>query len=330
MANLMLTTRCNFDCDYCFGKEMIGKGHAQQTMSMPLFNTILDWFERAQMSHLDIHLMGGEPTLSPHFGDILSELARRRLRYVVFSNFSTVLDPGLLEKSVRQDGRWVVNVNDPSNYTRNQLTRLHQHLNSAGRCAMLTLNITDSTTRFDYILDYIDRFGLDRKIKIGVALPTLDHRNIHVKRDEFPAVAEHILRLVDEAADRKIEVAFECGVAYCLFTDIQREKLEGVHISHCGSRLDITPTGNVINCLPLCSIASIPFDNFKHYGEALSWFQNTLSPYRSIGSGAECLTCRYLTEGLCQACLAETLWKLNKIAIPPYPDAKEQCRLSTT
>lgn len=324
MANLMLTTDCNFNCEYCFGKEMIGKGHSRHTMTMSLFNEILDWFERAQMDNMDIHLMGGEPTLSPHLDDILEELGQRKIRYVIFSNFSAKLDRRVLEKSIKHDARWVVNANDPSNYTGNQLKRLHQHLEIAGRFAMLTLNITDSATKFDYILDYIDRFGLDRKVKIGVALPTLDHRNIYVKRDEYPAVAGHIIRLVDEADDRNIDVEFECGVAYCLFNDEQRKKLDGVQVSHCGSRLDITPTGNIINCLPLCSIASIPFHNFMDYGDALSWFQNALSHYRSIGSCAECLTCRHLAAGLCQACLADTLWKLNKIILPPFQDGKEK------
>ena len=41
MANLMITTYCNFTCRYCFGLDMIGPEHAKTHMSWETFLNLL-------------------------------------------------------------------------------------------------------------------------------------------------------------------------------------------------------------------------------------------------------------------------------------------------
>lgn len=314
----MLTTACNFRCDYCFGMEMIGPGHPQQTMSWRLFLDILDWIDRANMPEMDIHLMGGEPTLSPLFGGMVSELARRKRKIVVFSNATIPINEKTLAESARFGTRWIVNVNLPDTYRGHQLQTLQEHLALLGPAALITFNITNPSTEFDHVFVYIDRFGLARHLKIGVALPTLDHTNVYVKREDFPEIAARIMALVDKAEKSSVSLEFECGVPYCLFTAEQHKKLEGVPISHCCSRLDITPTGNVINCLPLCRVAAIPYSSFRDYGQAREWFQKALAPYASFGSTSACPTCEHLIQGRCRTCLAHAMCDLDHIVLPPW------------
>jgi len=321
MANLMLTTACNFTCDYCFGKEMIGPGHAQQTMSWDLFLDILDWIDRGSIPELDVHLMGGEPTLSPLFNDMIGELIRRKRRIVVFSNLCVPMDTTVLADSSRLGIRWTINVNDPSSYRGRQIQTLQEHLALLGSAAVVTLNITSPSTEFDHVLSYIEDFGLARCLKVGVTLPTLDHVNAYVKREDYPGIAVRIMALNDAAGNKGIEVEFECGVPYCLFTAEQHKRFGGLRVSHCGSRLDITPTGNVINCLPLCRVVAIPYSDFADYRQAREWFRRALMPYASFGGTSACPTCEHLVQGRCMACLAHAMWNLDHIALPPLPQS---------
>ena len=320
MANLMITTACNFRCPYCFGLDLFGSGQARQYMPVPLFEQLLDWIDRADVPTLAIHLMGGEPTLHPAFSHMVEELARRGRRIAVFSNAAAPLDEALVRRSVDLGVRWIVNCNPPDTYRDNQLDLLHQHLALLGQAAHITFNLTDGQTPFQYVLDYIEQYGLNRSIKLGVALPTLEHRNVHAGWDALPAIAQQILKLLSETRRRQIDLEFECGVPYCLFSEEQHAKLGGIHVSHCGSRLDITPAGEVINCLPLCRVASVPFGRFQNYCQAREWFQRMQAPYRQVGSAARCLSCIYRLQGRCSACLAQGMGEYSRIALPPLPD----------
>jgi hypothetical protein len=188
-----------------------------------------------------------------------------------------------------------------------------------GSAATITFNLTDARTPYGYVFDYIERFGLNRQIKLGVALPTLEHRNVHAQWGEMPAIAEHIMTLFREGRQRQITVGFECGVPYCLFNEAQHAELGNVCVSHCGSRLDITPAGMVINCLPLSRVAAVPFRDFDNYRIAREWFQRQQSPYRQVGSTARCLFCAHRLEGLCSACLAFGMGDYARIPLPPLP-----------
>ncbi|HBA84554.1 MAG TPA: hypothetical protein DCZ95_10710 [Verrucomicrobia bacterium] len=321
MANIMLTTACNFRCDYCFGRQLIGPEHPIQMMDPDLYRRLLDWIDAANMPNLDVHLMGGEPTLHPKFSELAEELVQRGRKAVVFSNLSAPLPKEVLERCVENDVMWVVNANAPSSYLPVQLEHLHRNLAVVGDQAMLTFNITGPDTDFDYIFDLIAQHKLAHSIKIGITLPTLDHQNAHVKREQYPGVAKRVMELHEEALRQNVRIEFECGVAYCVFSPAQRALLKDIHISHCGSRLDITPWGEVINCLPLCKAASIAYDRFAHYGEAVHWYRRALHPYRGLGNSTTCPDCAHMKEGRCGVCLADTLWQMDHIAWPPQPAA---------
>jgi len=327
MANLMVTTACNFRCEYCFGMEMVGAGHPPQNMDWDVFIGLLDWIDRAGFPDMDIHLMGGEPTLHPQFGAMARELIRRGRKLRVFSNAAAPLDERDLRDSSGPEAIWVVNVNEPETYRGAQLATLEKHLRLLGPAGSITFNMTGPGTKFDHVLDYIERFGLSRAIKIGVALPTLGHRNVHAKREEFGAIAARILELARRAGAGNISLEFECGVPYCLFTAEQHWMLGGLHVSHCGSRLDITPVGKVINCLPLCKVIAVPYQAFADYGQARNWFRKALMPYASLGCTPDCPECADLIAGRCRACLAYSLGELNRVCLPPLPGSAGRTNL---
>jgi hypothetical protein len=323
MANLMITTYCNFTCRYCFGLDMIGPEHPKTHMTWQTFLDLLAWIDKSGMDHPSVHLMGGEPSLNPLFFDMLNEAVRRKYDVLVFSNAATRIAADRLQEAINNGARWVVNCNHPSQYHGDQLDLLKTNLAIMGKSASVTFNVTTGQFDYSYVFDYIKAFNLDPRIKVGVALPTMQHHNVFAQWQEFPAIAEQILTLHETVTTIGGHIEFECGVPYCLFTPEQHQKLGNVHVSHCGSRLDITPWGDVINCLPLSKMVTIPYDRFSDYGQAREWFRRLLMPYRQIGSTADCLLCEDRLLHQCSACHAYGMHEFNRLALPPLPEDKE-------
>ena len=321
MANLMITTACNFTCKYCFGRDMIGPDHKKQNMQWDDLISILNWIEAGKIPHLDIHLMGGEPTLHPQIGDIIGEVLARGKQLVIFSNAATPIDQSIYATSMEKGISWVVNANEPETYQGNQLETLNRNLSLLKHAAHLTINICGKETQYEYIFDLIEKNDLKRHIKIGVSLPTMDKNNVYVTFDNFEEVSQHVVELTCKAQENGISVEFECGVPFCLFTSEQKKHFTDVNISHCGSRLDITPWGNIINCLPLANFATVHYTQFANYKLARDWFRDATIPYRTIGVEDQCFGCANIENGNCGVCLANGMDKYNRLRLPEITKA---------
>jgi MoaA/NifB/PqqE/SkfB family radical SAM enzyme len=84
MAQIEVTTICNFDCYYCAGREM-----AQRHMDMAVFERVLAQF--VPSTGMTVSLQGeGEPTLHPAFWDMARAVRARGLRVTTITNGSRV------------------------------------------------------------------------------------------------------------------------------------------------------------------------------------------------------------------------------------------------
>lgn len=82
LIDLSLNNYCNLHCDYCYmSAKPITNG---LYLSMDDFKLILDQMRKARV--LQIALGGGEPTLHPHFDEILTKL---RLKGNIIPNYTT-------------------------------------------------------------------------------------------------------------------------------------------------------------------------------------------------------------------------------------------------
>lgn len=320
MPNFMITTACNFRCAYCFGLDMIGPNHPAQHMKWETYIDLLKWIRKSPDPVSEIHLMGGEPTLSPLFMAMLNRGLEEGFQVKVFSNLSAPLDLQLLHETRQKKITWVINVNPLSFYRDEQLTLLSRHLGILRDWAVLTFNVTPAAQSYRHIFELIEQHGLQKSIKLGVALPTMEKNNLFVSRGRYAEVSATVLSIFEDACRAGISIEFECGVPYCVFSAEQLAQLKGIRISTCCSRLDITPDGRVINCLPLCKIAAVPYHRFPSYRDAREWFIKALTPYRSLGGQEECLTCIHRTDGKCFACLAFGFDSYNRIVFPPLPN----------
>lgn len=318
MPNLMLTNYCNYHCPYCFGMDMMAPKKEKSLMSRDTFKGIIDWLDRKPYDRI-IHLMGGEPTLHPDIEWMVDYLLERDLYITIFSNMATQQAVKLAEKFSILPIRWVANVNNPAKWSEGQRKNIEQALQAAGNKVSLTFNIIPDEPNELWALDLIERFNLDHSIKVGFVLPTLTSSNMALKDSEYSIVAQRVIDLLKAGERLDIRLDYECGIPYCAFTDEQLGFLwrhSSAIASGCQSRLDITPDGEVMYCLPMATAGLRHYTTFDSYPECHDWFEKRFRPYRLLGNRIECADCMLNNPVKCNGgCLAKNMIGAQNVAI---------------
>ncbi|MDR1764286.1 MAG: radical SAM protein [Dysgonamonadaceae bacterium] len=312
----MLTNRCNYRCSYCFGMDFMAPRLAGKNMSAETFESIVEWISRTP-ENKSIHLMGGEPTLHPDFEHIAEYLLARDFSITVFSNLATAQAPVYSEKLADLPVSWVVNINPPSSWNDEQRRNIEASLRALKHHATITFNIIPDDDDSDWAIRLIEEYNLNRSIKIGFVLPTLTGSNYFLEDEDYSVVAEKVVKLAQEAEKHDIRLEYECGIPTCAFTEEQLGILwdTGSPLnSGCCSRLDISPEGDCIYCLPLATKEKRHFSEFTTYPEAKRWFENKLNPYRRLGRTENCFRCTLMQPKFCNGgCLAKILLNAKNI-----------------
>lgn len=311
MPNLMLTKRCNYSCPYCFGMDIMGRDSTATDMTRDTFLGLISWLKKEPLPGKVVHLMGGEPTLHTDFVWMTETMVKNEFDVAIFSNAATQKAPEYAASIKDLPVRWIINVNPPESRTPEQNMRLRESLRIIGEKATLTFNMVPEPVPFQWALDLIYEYNLSRKIKVGFVLPTLSHRNLHLSVADYPEVAERVVEFAGVCENFGVSLEYECGIPWCSFDGHQMGelwRLNSKFFSSCNSILDITPEGNMIYCLPLATLYSVPYHQFENYPAAKSWFESTLSPYRPLGSCSNCFSCNLMLAGVCRGgCLARIL-----------------------
>ena len=306
----MLTNWCNYKCSYCFGIDYMSPKVAKKNMSKETFGDIIDWLSKTP-EYKTVHLMGGEPTLHPDFEWFAEYLLARDFNITVFSNLATTHSPDYTEKLADLPVAWVVNVNPPDTWNETQGKIIRKSLDNLRKRATITFNVMPDSDDSNWAIELINEYNLSRGIKIGFVLPTLTGSNYFLEDEQYSIVAEKVVKLATEAEKESIRLEYECGIPVCVFTDEQLGKLwdaGSMLASNCCSRLDITPDGECIYCLPLATKHAIHFSKFESYPEAKHWFETKLFPYRRLGRTENCHKCNLMMPNSCNGgCLAKML-----------------------
>lgn len=314
----MLTNYCNYRCPYCFGMDMMVPKKERAQMSRETFTGIMDWLERKPFDRV-IHLMGGEPTLHPDIEWMVDYLLERDMHITIFSNMATRQAGDLAEKLAMLPINWVANVNNPTKWNKTQQENIARALQAAGRRVSLTFNIIPEEPNELWALELIEKYNLGRNIKVGFVLPTLTSSNMALKDNEYSIVAQRVIDLLKAGERLDVSIDYECGVPYCSFNEEQLGYLwrHNSNISSgCQSRLDITPNGEVMYCLPLATAGLRHYTTFNDYIECRSWFENRFRPYRLLGGKIECADCPLNNPIKCNgACLAKNMIGAHNVQV---------------
>jgi radical SAM protein with 4Fe4S-binding SPASM domain len=266
-----------------------------------------------------VALLGGEPTLHPDFADFVVYLHARDFHVHIFT--SGIMSDAKLkecEKKLlgipREQISFTCNINNPRLCPKRENEKLDLFLRSFGHLVTPGFNIYTVDYDFSFLFDFINRYGLMRSIRIGLAHPITGENNLHIAVHDMRKIIDRFLSYIPSFERFKVDPGFDCGFPLCLFTEEELGKLykvmKGRIVFGCGPAIDIGPDMSVWSCFPLSGVHKRSLFEFNSMQEILDFYAGIGEKIRSEAGGLfeDCDGCTYRAEKLCSGgCLAHVL-----------------------
>jgi len=296
----------------------------------------LDTFEKRldflDHSHIDqVRLIGGEPTLHPHFEELVHRAQKRHKKLLVFSH-------GLIpERALRclaslppEMCLVLINMNASKSADGPDEREIRQRETAVRRLgprALPGFNIYQPTFQLEPIIDMIRSTGCQPTIRLGLAQPILNSSNAYLHPKHYPMVGNRLVSYAQIAARFRIKLEFDCGFVVCMFSEAGLDILQetGTDIGwRCNPILDLGIDDQVIHCFPLTGQWQIPVKNGVDAAKLHQQFSQQAAPFRHAGIYKECSTCPHKLAGNCRGgCLASTIRRFRHhdfhIVVPNHP-----------
>jgi len=256
MANIAIVNYCNLKCKYCFADDMIQEKTV--TISLEDYGRVLEFMARTPDNHIGI--IGGEPTLHPHFDGILKETNR----YCRECNTdSTLFTNGIeLERFLPYIGDrtgLLINCNAPEYQTteiyqkqRKTLDHLYD-LSWFDRKASCGCNIHPGCKDYSYMWDIVDRYKLNH-IRCSVVSPAACYEEWRKDKEGYYNMMKPVfLQFCKDAIKHNCRLGMDCGhIPMCYFNIEERETVESIcdnlYQDFCSPVIDITPDFKATAC----------------------------------------------------------------------------------
>lgn len=280
MANIILTSRCNLSCEYCFAHELTESDAGD--IKMDDFMQILD-FAGADG---EIGLIGGEPLLHKQINDFISILNGRYdvRRVLLFTNgiFLDRLDMRLLLPKTSM----LVNVNSSSvigsvayEKMKNNICALLDFLPKSR--VTLGINIYKENQDFGDLVSLIRELGVKR-VRVSVVIPKDKGEGAF---GYFARMKKTLLSLVKTLGSLGVCPAYDCNaIPECVYTKKEKELLASLpyenelerkifmgEASVCAPIVDIYPDKSAARCFGM-SEYKVKINDFENINDLKNHF----------------------------------------------------------
>ncbi|MCK4910900.1 MAG: radical SAM protein [Thermodesulfovibrionales bacterium] len=319
MANVLISSRCNRKCSFCFASQRLGKNiksSADVNMSREDLRKVMQLFKRSGEDSL--RLLGGEPTLHPEFREIVEEAISEGFRVQVFTNgFMKPEVADFLGDLPDDKVGLLCNVSPQAKDTQKQLDKLAYALERLGQKVRLGVTLSTLDMDYEFLVEYIDRFKIQRRLRLGIAQPIVGRENECLLPEDYREAGRFIVGMAKDLYSRDIIMGFDCGLTLCMFDDEELGSLfritEGFKMV-CSPIIDIGPQMDVWHCFPLSEVLVTDFSAYENYNGMVRRYEKFTQPYYALGCKPECITCKYLKSRQCTGgCLAHAMNSLNRL-----------------
>ena len=319
MPNILLTQKCIRSCPYCFARKHMHDAPPEDILKWEDLIYIADFFQGGGDTNLS--LLGGEPFLHPDITDYILYIISRGMHVTVFT--SGVVGDRMLSEATRTLSdvdpamlSFVVNLNNPNETSFSENESVAQFLTAFSRYSTLSINVYKLNFDYSYALNTINKYGLQRHIRLGLAHPIPGKKNMCIKPDQLRTMAEELMAYLPTFEAFDIHVGFDCGFPMCIFTDEEIGKLFkhtfGNVNFRCGPAIDVGPDLSVWACFPLSGYNKKSLLEFQNHEELCNFFSDFHNTVRVETGGLfeKCDMCKYRKQGMCSGgCLSHGLNK---------------------
>ncbi|MCE8422596.1 MAG: radical SAM protein [Candidatus Methanoperedens sp.] len=331
MVNLLITTRCNRSCGYCFAKEKIysSGGSASHTdITIHDLDRVLDFLAKTKSSSLQ--LAGGEPTIHPKFEEILIKILGKGIYVNVLSNALWNHEKNKLFSNISPTKvGFLLNIDHPGTYGPGDLERIEENLFALEGRGNVTLsfNIFEKVPQCEYIFDIVSKHSFTN-IRLSFSMPVLfgKSRNIYLPIEDYSALTPFVMNFVRRAEASGVCVRMDNTVPLCMLSPdelgelLLKEVLDRRRNFTCFPAIDIGPDLSVWRCFGTSGLFNKRLEEFNSLNEVYEYYEMIFKPFKSkVFPMKKCYDCKYGREGLCQGgCLGFSTSKymeLNKMPV---------------
>lgn len=297
LTQVNITYRCNMACTYCCSKNLIED--YDKDMSADDFKLLLNWLEKNDINSLN--LTGGEPTLNPYIGEMLSLIQEKKFTSSIFSN-------GLFPKTflghIDKTRSFLINYSPKEYYTQEEYDYLHKNLDflkQKNKKITLAFNITDKIKSCDHIIEAAKKYDVQR-VNLDLVSPNLLKNNSHISINEFNNKKALITSFLKKFKENNIRVKAVRPLPLCIFQNEKQENPGTISSSCCVGYgvISINPDLTIFPCLGVFFKGPkiTDFDNIQQinlfYKEAISDVKWKRYAY------PQCESCIYFIRKKCQ------------------------------
>jgi hypothetical protein len=166
--------------------------------------------------HPVFRAMGGEPTLHPHFREIVEMAFAAGMHVDVLSNTTwSAAYNRFFQRVSPQHLSLLLNVDHPTRYTPRMRARIQENLAAVapGRNVTLSFNVFEKRPRYEYVLALVHRYSID-KIRMSFSLPIAGAHDTFLPSEECIEMGDFVGKFAREAASQEAEVHLDNAVPY--------------------------------------------------------------------------------------------------------------------
>lgn len=309
MANIAILNYCNLQCPYCFANRFITE-EEKQLITDEQLDTILNFLSHSTFGRIGI--IGGEPTIHPQFGDILTKTkefaAQQKANVTVFSNGILLGD---YAKLFLDNATVLINVNHPDivgNENWNKIKLSIKRLKAVGALehTSIGINLYPDMIDYNYIIELAKEFKF-KSVRCSYVAPTCDYSGVD-KDDYYNTAKETFLDFAKLAKDNHVEIRLDCNnVPVCYYTSEElaliNENVTGWKYT-CRPVVDIMPDMKGTACFGAYELVDLT--QFENLQEAENYFLLAKMYAKQLKNVSnKCKNCAKFNNLSCQGgCLA--------------------------
>ena len=266
--NLVVETKCNQKCGFCFSQKAIEDMRLPKRISIAEMQKVAVWLAEQGTRHVNV--LGGEPTIHPDLPRLLDILNEAGCRATLVTN--GLGEPESYQESISKVIAVLLNYRPAREHSPRQRQRFLQNLESLRREKQsrspddpVHLSFGTTLVELNQSIDYLIEGALEWNadaIRLDLSKPAPNKRNQYLDPRDNTGLGPWLVSLVQKIKQAGLHPGFDCPVPYCLFSEAEIKYLENaVHNfrGFCSPPMDLLPGGKVIYCYPLAHVCE-PLD----------------------------------------------------------------------
>lgn len=321
MANIMINSRCNLKCPYCFAKEKL---HDEE-MSIDNYKKALNFIIDSNEEYAGI--IGGEPTLHSRFNEILRIGVNSPLqRLCLFTNLTNIDD--YMDLISHRKISVLVNFNDKTTMGVNAYEHMCKRLidikeKYENDKITLGLNLY-AGTQPEQLPDllYFAKFYKAKQIRVTPSVPSLEYLKENSLIDYFREIKPAFIAVCNALDSIGATITHDCNfIPRCVFDEAELEHLENLSAKYnnpyiaralCNPVMDILPNLDIIRCFGISATESTNLDEHKNLNEVRGYFMTRIDEYlRGTPLTEACIECGQRKHGCNMGCLRAKIFNLE-------------------